>query len=243
MKKSLLNLVRGILNTCLDVCAPNCCLLCDELLQPSHHGIRSLCAPCFASLDPAPGHEELLNDLLRHFPDDRFCITQAFARFSAGRHDRGGILDLVHAIKYRGFTQLAQELGQDLGWHIQFQGQPQYDSIIPVPIHPARFRERGYNQAEAIAKGIANSLTLPLESDLVQRARYTTTQTRLSNQDRQHNMQHAFRLKPHARTVHNESFLIVDDVLTTGSTLNGIAQLLLESGARRVDVATLVKAE
>ncbi len=227
----------------LDLVLPRNCLLCQHLIPRSSGLSDSICPVCYASLEPAPYPEQLSNDLLRNVSDDSLCIRFAIARFHAMRSDRDGILVALHALKYRGIETLGTELGRELGALLYFRRMNEYDLLVPVPVHAARARERGYNQAEAIARGIAQILTIEINTQLITRIRYTGSQTKLSNAERRRNVEGAFQLCAHPSLVFNKRILLVDDVLTTGSTLNSIAQLLLESGALFVDVATVVKAE
>jgi ComF family protein len=109
--------------------------------------------------------------------------------------------------------------------------------VVPIPIHSARRRERGYNQAELIARGVADALGLPMV-DVLRRTRYTGTQTALSEQQRLVNLTNAFVVHRPAM-IRNTRILLVDDVLTTGATLNTAAEALLMAGARRVDALTI----
>jgi ComF family protein len=110
-------------------------------------------------------------------------------------------------------------------------------AVAFIPIHAARRRERGYNQAELIARGVADALGLPL-LDVMRRTRYTGTQTALSEQQRLVNLQNAFIVHS-PDLIRNARILLIDDVLTTGATLNTAAEALLMAGARRVDALTI----
>lgn len=110
-------------------------------------------------------------------------------------------------------------------------------AVTFIPIHPARRRERGYNQAELIARGVADALELPL-LDVMRRTRYTGTQTALSEQQRLVNLHNAFSVHT-PDLIRNARILLVDDVLTTGATLNTAAEALIAAGARRVDALTV----
>jgi len=115
-----------------------------------------------------------------------------------------------------------------------------FDAIIPVPLHPARQRERGFNQAELLAEWLSDHLSLPLQPAL-QRIHYTTTQTAFDRSERMQNLRGAFRLRKKA-DVRRLRVLLIDDVLTTGSTLSECARVLKEAGARSVYAATAARA-
>jgi len=115
-----------------------------------------------------------------------------------------------------------------------------FDVIVPVPLHPARRRERGFNQAELLARSLSRLTGLPVML-VLERVRYTTTQTAFDRTERMENLRNAFRLRP-ARNVRGSRVLLVDDVLTTGSTLSECARVLKESGASSVHAATAARA-
>jgi len=115
-----------------------------------------------------------------------------------------------------------------------------FDVIVPVPLHPARQRERGFNQAALLAERLGPHLGVPVRS-VLQRVRYTTTQTAFDRGERIQNLRHAFRLRKNA-DVRKLSVLLIDDVLTTGSTLSECARVLKENSARCVYAATAARA-
>lgn len=113
--------------------------------------------------------------------------------------------------------------------------------IIPVPLHPKRLRERGYNQAEVIAKGLAESMGVPVITDVLLRNVYTQTQTKKNRIERLKNMSGAFAVS-NPKKVSNGHILLVDDVITTGATLETCAHALLEATDVKVSIATLAYA-
>src|ERR1700693_759880 len=118
--------------------------------------------------------------------------------------------------------------------------QRRFDAIVPVPLHPARQRERGFNQAVLLAEEVGRHLGVPLRPAL-QRVRFTTTQTAFDRAERIQNLRHAFRLRRNT-DVRRLDVLLIDDVLTTGSTLSECARVLKKNGARSVFAATAARA-
>ncbi len=116
----------------------------------------------------------------------------------------------------------------------------QFDAIVPVPLHPARQRERGFNQAALLAEWLSTHLSVPLRPAL-ERIHYTTTQTAFDRAERMRNLRGAFRLRKKADVRHLR-VLLIDDVLTTGSTLSECARILKQSGAQSVFAATAARA-
>jgi competence protein ComFC len=121
----------------------------------------------------------------------------------------------------------------------RLRGQ-KFDLIVPVPLHPARQRERGFNQAALIAEPLSARLSVPAQP-LLERIRYTTTQTAFDRAERMENLHGAFRLRKSA-DVRGSHVLLIDDVLTTGSTLSECARILKDAGARNVFAATAARA-
>jgi competence protein ComFC len=148
------------------------------------------------------------------------------------------IQSVVHSFKYDGMVKLAAQFGKS----ISFLTPHEVDVIIPVPLHRTRLAERGYNQAEAIAKAIA-SQTKANVVQAAKRARPTPSQTNLPLQKRIENMREAFALTRRAEEIKGKNILIVDDVMTTGSTLASVAETLLEAKPKSISTLALAIAE
>jgi ComF family protein len=116
----------------------------------------------------------------------------------------------------------------------------EFDIIVPVPLHPTRQRERGFNQASLLAELLTARISIP-RKPVLKRVRYTTTQTALDRAERMENLHNAFRLRKNA-DVRGLRVLLIDDVLTTGSTLSECARILKRSGAISVHAATAARA-
>jgi competence protein ComFC len=155
---------------------------------------------------------------------------------------RGIVRRLVHQFKYGRQFHLRHALADWLGetLHDPRLRDRRFDIIVPVPLHPARERERGFNQAELLALLLSDKTAIPVRSAL-ERIRYTTTQTAFDRAERMENLRDAFRLreKMHVRDLR---VLLIDDVLTTGSTLSECARVLRKAGAVSVHAATAARA-
>ena len=154
---------------------------------------------------------------------------------------RGVVREFIHRFKYDHERFLRQPLA---GWLAEALSDPRlaghpFDAIVPVPLHPTRFRERGFNQAMLLAELLSERAAVPL-LDALRRTRYTTTQTRLDRQERMENLRNAFRVR-HSAAVQNRHLLLVDDVFTTGSTVDECARVLRLAGASSVRVATVAR--
>lgn len=146
----------------------------------------------------------------------------------------GQLKEWVHRLKYYGDRQIVFPLVEVL--YRQYNGE-RWDGIIPVPLHVERLQERGYNQALLMAEGLAVHLQLPCY-DWLTRVKGTLPQNRLKVSERAENLRDAFKLCEGAKVAGGE-WLVFDDIFTTGSTVNEVARVLKEAGARRVGVYVL----
>lgn len=226
------------INTALGVIAPESCFVCGAALCPNNEK-KFLCNKCLDNLPYAPQPHEIINKLITNYKRDELAISAVYSLMGISPDDE--YMELIYSLKYKNYYDIGYELGAMLGL-IMKKYSPDYDYIVPVPIHHARKRERGYNQSLFIAKGIASALRIPVNEKIIKRHKYTRTQTALSKDERRNNLLNVIR--PHGDIdISGKRILITDDVLTTGSTLNSCADILLNIGAERVDAATLVFAQ
>ena len=226
-------IVRGICtigHALDDLVFPDHCLLTREPIlgaQPwplvSQAGVDAL--------DPAPSELDLVLTAQRHHAGDDLWLTHLRALYAVGSDH--GIDRVIHAVKYRGHQRLAVHLGTLLTVIVQ----PDVELIVPIPIHRARRSERGYNQAELIASGLSSASGLPWRPAVL-RTVNTPTQTSLSDARRRANVHAAFVHDP-LIDIKGLRIAVVDDVFTTGATVNSCAEVLAEAGARRVDAVTV----
>lgn len=222
-----------------DFLAPRNCLVCDEYLENKPRRFEFICDRCFDNIPLAPEPYIIYNKFINNFEQDDIAVSNAISLFSI--KENHNYMKLIYALKYNGFFRIGEELGKELAVLLKQYVKTDYNAIIPVPIHKARFRERGYNQSEYIAKGIRKIINVEINTSILKRSVYTGTQTVLDKYERLHNVKDAFKINSRIN-IKSKTFLLVDDVLTTGSTVNACAYSLLEAGAKSVDVATLVDA-
>ncbi len=151
---------------------------------------------------------------------------------------------MVHALKYRGWKGLADEMGRRMaGVRFSRQVEAEITLIVPVPLSATRLRERGFNQAELLARSVADHRGLPLATDLLQRRRHTRRQARLLPRQRLRNVSAAFQVaEERGAGLAPSHLLLVDDVLTTAATAQACVRALCGAGARAVSVLTFARA-
>lgn len=232
-----MSLIANIGKGLIDFIAPKYCLVCNNPIQdndPSGY----LCDICYHNMPFAPSSEEIMDRMFEIWEADDIAINRICALFFVKDEN---YMNLIHYLKYYSLKKIGVDLGKLLGHRLLQEKMNEYDWILPVPIHQVKERERGYNQSFFIAEGISEIISIAPNFKLIRRVIYTQTQTSLNAMQRKLNVEHIFEINPKIdiNQIKNKSFLLVDDVFTTGSTLNSMATTLLEAGARKVDCATL----
>lgn len=222
--KGFRTLGRGM----LDVLYPPRCFGCGA--RPESPQLP-LCSRCLQSLERAP--EMGVAARLDRLPVGRGVFEGAMALWV---YDKESTLQAVqHALKYENRPRYGVPLGRLLGDAFA-ESHPRPDGVVPVPLHETRRLERGYNQSAMLAEGVADALDCPARPDLLARPYPTRSQTGLSREDRWRNVRNAFTAAPSGVGGH---WLLVDDVLTTGSTAVAAGQTLEDAGAGSLSLATL----
>jgi len=231
---------------------PPRCVICGDFLwrAPFDAGDspNSICRECTSGFIPINtpfcaicgmpfGSDEIEN----HPCEDCLRTKPFFQAVYAPYRYEGPVLEAVHRLKYGQKTFVADALGPFLAEFVKTQFNPREPLLtMPVPLHPKRLRERGFNQSLLLAKHVASGIHGELDFLSLTRTKYTIPQTTLSKKERQKNVQNAFFLRtPDA--VRKKNILLVDDVATTGNTLNECARVLTLGGAKAVFCVTLAK--
>lgn len=217
-----------------DLLFPPRCALCgrDGML---------LCDACVADLPHAGGARCDRCWMPSSVPTCRHCsdAPPAFASLRSAFVMDAGARRLVHELKYEGLTSLAEPMAGVLCERLQL---PPADLVVPVPLHASRERSRGYNQAALLARNIARAAGLPIDVRAARRVRKTTPLVKTMHRDeRLAIMGGAFAARPEA--VAGRAILLVDDVVTTGATLDSCARALLDAGAASVRCVTWARAD
>ncbi len=226
---------------------PSFCKVCSKLMEENTE--RIVCAPCLRQM--LPSTSAFCVSCGRFFPGEvpgHLCLeclreSPPFSRHRSCSAYQGRVKDIILLYKYRHLKVLGADLarfadrtlGGDEGfwWGVE--------AIVPVPLHPRRRRERGFNQAQVIAAELARLKAFELVDDGLVKVKNVPPQTSLRAGDRVRNIRGAFRVKK-PKKIAGRTILLLDDVYTTGSTLKECASVLKESGAREIRALTIAQA-
>lgn len=245
------------------VLLPPACAVCRVSHVPTHGAI--VCGACLARVVPLPeprcqrcGHPRLsaaaplpAGESATGAPDAlppcRWCERlPPFVRVarSVCRMDQGTGAAMVHALKYSGWSGMAIAMAARMARvDLPDDVVRERTALVPLPLSPVRERERGYNQAERLASALATHWQLPVWRDVLRRTRDTRSQVRLTPSERAGNVSHAFASTLASRTrLRGAHIVLVDDVITTASSLNAAAAALAEGGARIISYLTFGRA-
>lgn len=212
---------------------PRICYSCENTLL-KHEEV--LCSYCLHQLPKTNFMVDEDNPVVRIFWG-RVNINHASSMYYFSKGSK--VQHLMHQLKYKGKKEIGLYLGKLYGDSLQ--KSPFYNSvdvIIPVPLHPRRLRKRGYNQSEMFARGLAGSFSKPFDVKTLVRTYASETQTKKSRFRRWENVKEIFALKNHQHLI-NKHILLVDDVVTTGATLDACAAILLNIPGVKISIATI----
>lgn len=224
-RSSLLHDVAGLF-------LPRCCAACDQPLMGFEH---SLCMDCVDDLPRLRAHDDPLNKVEMVFRGRvRLHAASAFLQFTKG----GMVQRMLHRLKYQGDLNVGLELGQRMAEEVMASARfADVDTLVPVPLHPRKLRLRGYNQAQVLVEGMLRAWPVrEVEAGLL-RVVHTSTQTRRGRMSRWGNVKDAFHLAG-ADALAGAHVLLVDDVVTTGATLESCANALARVPGIRISVLT-----
>ncbi|WP_207426506.1 ComF family protein [Pedobacter sp. SYSU D00535] len=228
-----MNAVYNYLNDFLSLFFPDLCCGCGINLVSNE---STICTNCTFHLPYTNYYKEPDNRVARQFWGRvPFIHCSAFLHFRKGSK----VQNLMHQLKYNNKTDVGLKLGQMYGDQLlrAFESSKP-DLIIPVPLHKAKEKKRGYNQSSFFAEGLAIALDIPVDSSSLQRNTFTDSQTRKSRFNRYENMQEVFAVAI-PDTLEGKHVLLVDDIITTGATIESCAKALLAIPKVQLSIAAI----
>lgn len=244
-RRNASGIIERAYSAALDLVLPVCCVVCDRLVPHGEEGI--ICGHCWSRIRelPHPRCQRCGHPANRH--SCKWCdnlppfvrSARSFCWIGAGTGK-----DIVHALKYEGWTRAARSMAE----HMSRTTFPrdvvdERSAIVPIPLAAARLRERGFNQTELIGQSLAGIWGIPLRSDVLVRLSSTRSQTELTPGERLGNVAGAFTVPANARPFLGGAHpVLLDDVVTTGATLRAAASALFAAGARTISYMTFGRA-
>ncbi len=225
----------SFLNDFINLIFPRICPACGNLLLKNE---KIICLKCFYDMPRTNFHLDKDNPVAQLFWG-RVWIENATSLYSFQKRSR--YQKLIHELKYNGRQEIGEEMGRIMGYELKNTLFASSDLVIPVPLHKKKLKTRGYNQSECIARGLSEVLEIPIDVESVIRIHQSETQTRKSRYERWENVEGIFEVRERKNLLYKH-VLLVDDVVTTGSTLEACATVILQVTGTKVSIATLAVA-
>lgn len=228
----------------MEVFFPRSCVHCRDVVEDSEYDF--LCRSCSRELflSKPPSCTTCGYPFFGMLAGPKVCphCTELNPLFDQGKTlflAKGPARSFIHELKYQAGFYVLEDIRKMIDASPYFRAYFHDAIIIPVPLHATKLRERGFNQSDRIAAMLERATDALKVQNLLVRKEFTQTQTRLSRQARHQNVKNAFALAPDAVVIPKQTYILVDDVFTTGSTLNACAAVLRTAGATQLKVATL----
>lgn len=222
-----------MLKNLLKLLFPSLCYGCNELLVQNENNI---CTSCNHDLPYTNHHNQLKNNTLNKFYG---IVNLEFAFSMLYFHHDGVVQKLIHQLKYKGREEIGVFLGEKYAFELKnIKEQYKLDYIVPVPLHKKRLQKRGYNQIDSFCLTLSKELDIPYVTALLFRNQYSKTQTKKNKQERLDHIHEVFAVMDYTN-YHGKHFLLVDDVITTGATIELCAKALLKIPNSKVSVITI----
>ena len=214
---------------------PEYCCACDHSLL---EGEQLICSECNLNLPLTDHSHNTENDLWVRLIT-RMPVSNALSYM---KYNKMGIAqNIVHRFKYQKKEEIGTFIGKAFGQQLLENYKNRFDLIIPVPLHPNKLKKRGFNQSEVIAKGLSEVLNVALEKNIVFRVHENNTQANMDRLDRIQNSTNIFEAK-NLELLENKHVLLVDDIITTGNTIENVFESIKDSNFKYFSVATMAHA-
>ena len=234
----LMTCCRSVTASFLSFLFPPTCLACRSLLSNVAEVLCFSCAQSLRRVDPEDAvYQQTLAALAANGSIDQLRAPFYFEK-------AGALQELLHQLKYNGMTRVGRLVGAEIAKTLDGLALSEDALIVPVPLHRTKFRERGYNQADYVGRGIAGALGLRVLSRAVHRTVYTKSQTKLDSVQRAKNVEGVFKLANGAEDLlRGKTILLVDDVITTGATIRSCALALREANPASIVACAVALAQ
>ena len=225
-----------MINYLINLFFPKVCAACHTLLMSNE---TVICTRCRHEMPLTQYHLDTKNEAVKKFYGKiEIQHASAFLYFNK----KGMVQELIHNLKYKGHEEIGFVLGN---WYVadlkELNLETPFDVVIPVPLHKRKFRERGYNQVTTFGKALAEGLNIAFDDAILYRKKYSKTQSKKNLLGRSENIENIFDV--HFSTENqNKHFLIVDDVLTTGATLEACSRALLKIPGAKISIVCMAMA-
>ncbi|MGB2136028.1 MAG: ComF family protein [Flavobacteriaceae bacterium] len=227
------NLIKPTLGAFVSLFFPK---LCPGCMNPLYGTEKIVCFDCQLSL-PQTDHPWDHHNLLWERINERLKVERAVSLFDFKKRSR--VASLLYQLKYRGQEEIGAFLGDWLGPLLrQSSVFGEVDAVLPLPLHPKRLRQRGYNQVQLFSKSLAKHLKLPLIDDLVYRKKQTRQLAKMQGLDCFKEVDEAFAIRQN-NLYPPQHWLLVDDVITTGATIVSCGKTILEDCGGRLSIVSL----
>ncbi len=233
----MLKTIKEYWDSLLYLFYPDLCIICNNNDREVHD---TFCFDCYTQLPFTYQGTALNNDFMQHFVG-KIDIQHGAALFYFVK--QGMVQSIIQELKYKNKPQYAIKMGEIFGASIKEDSYfKNIDAIVPVPLYKSKENKRGYNQSLKFAEGISKVLSIPIISNNLIRIRHTSTQTKMTREERLVNLKNAFTVEnPHL--FEGKHLLLVDDVLTTGTTLLECGKKILECRDVKISMATIAMGE
>jgi ComF family protein len=229
-------MIRNYLTELFDFILPRFCPSCRNKLATDE---KTVCNSCLSKIKLVDS-EFIKSEYQRKYESKR--IISGFVSHYIFEKDKE-LQHIIHALKYDKKFHIGIFLGKSLGEHFKSQFQSwDINMIIPIPLHHLKKAERGFNQSYYIAKGISSQISIAVKANAIKRMRFTQSQTTMTLKEREFNVEGAFKVRK-TENVKGKNVLLVDDVMTTGATINECGNVLLDAGANHIYAATVALAD